>query len=114
VGNSVALKDFSNPSKVPLYTKIKHEETLCNKLKINDCKLIFDFPKIPTTKEVDFPVVIAENNFKPLEELSLLAKAAEDQRREDWIAYVFCSKKGEKTKKTITKYLNDVISLDLR
>jgi len=114
VGNSIALKDFCNSSKVPLWKKIEHEENICDKLKIKNCELILDFPKIPKTKEVDFPVVVSEDNFIPLGELSLLAKAAEDQRKEDWTAYVFCSKTDQKTREEVIKYLNDVIGLGLK
>lgn len=113
IGNRLALSDFTDPTKVPLHEKIKREQAICQELGIDDGQVILDFPEIPKTKEIDFPVVLDKNRIKPLSELSLIAIAAEGQRRKDWTAYVFCSQKDPKTEKKIKSYLNENVGLSL-
>ena len=111
VGNRRALIDFTDRVKNPLTKIIDHEERLCNSLGLTDCEVIIDFPEIPKTKEVDFPVVIDDNYYKPLEEISAIARASQEQRRDDWMAYVFCSNKEKEIK--IKEYLEHEFYLNL-
>lgn len=110
VGNVRALNDFA---KKTLFEKIKHEKAICQEIGLENGYVILDFPEIPKTKEMDFPVILADNHFRPLSDLSLIAKAAEDQRKQDWIAYVFCSKKDAEVKEKIRRYLNINVGLSI-
>lgn len=110
VGNEHALKDFSNKK---LFDKNKYETKICKTLDLKKGSIILDFPGIPSSKEIDFPVALDRSKFRPLWEDSEIVRAAELQRRKDWTAYVFCSQRTEKIRKGVKKFLNDELGFSL-
>jgi len=113
VGNERALKDFSNKRS---FEKMKYEPNLCDICKdlgLEKGDMILDFPKVPGSREIDFPVYLGNGKFKPLSEVSDVVPAAENQRRGDWTAYVFCLQRTDEIIKRVKNFLNDELMLGL-
>lgn len=110
VGNERALRDFCAKR---LFDKMKCEDQICNDLGLKKGNTILDFPGIPSSKEIDFPVALSGEKFAPLGRISDIVSAAERQRRKDWIAYVFCSQRTKRTMEAIKKFLDEKLGFGL-